>query len=253
MKLTSKAEVWQATCIKEAKANCAYTIAEAENCCSVAIRKVESHGTKQAHSIQQAHAEGMQHLETEAIREEGKDCLSFLATCGAALQASPPKPMGSGDPLSSDPGKFAPSTLLNVPPSVSLQESALPVTHPTAPMAPGPPALSKQQHPSPSQTVSPPQLEVTSRVTSKEPPHSKRRDEMPLHKALAGSWWEAFIRDLDLVQKAREEHYKTNCPYFNHETSCNLMKIFWDMIPSAGLLGSHIYEIQEFWEGWSEL
>ena len=38
----------------------------------------------------------------------------------------------------------------------------------------------------------------------------KRRDEMPLHKALAGSRREAFARDTDLVQKAREEHYKMN-------------------------------------------
>ena len=55
------------------------------------IRKAESHRAKQAHSIQQSHAEGMQHLEMEAIKEEGKDCLSFLATCSVALQASPPK------------------------------------------------------------------------------------------------------------------------------------------------------------------
>ena len=96
-------------------------------------------------------------------------------------------------------------------------------------------------------------MEATSRVASEEPPHSKRRDEMPLHKALTGSQWEAFARDSDLVQKAREEHYKTNCPHFDHKTSCNLTTVFWDMITSTGLLGSQIYEIQEFWEGWSEL
>ena len=31
------------------------------------------------------------------------------------------------------------------------------------------------------------------------------------------------------------------------------MNIFWDMISSASLLGSQIYEIQEFWEGQSKL
>ena len=76
---------------------------------------------------------------------------------------------------------------------------------------------------------------------------------MPLHKVLTGGQWEAFTRNSDLVWKMREEHYKMNFPHFNHETSHDLMNIFWDMITSVGLLGSQIYEIQEFWEGWSKL
>ena len=76
---------------------------------------------------------------------------------------------------------------------------------------------------------------------------------MPFHKALTGSQQEAFARDLDLVWKAREEHYKTNCPHFNCKTSHDLMNVLWDMITSASLLGSQIYEMQEVWEGWSEL
>ena len=70
--LISESEAWHATCIREAKANCTSTIAEAENCYSMAIRKAESHGTKQALSIQLLHVEDMQHLEMEAIEEEGK-------------------------------------------------------------------------------------------------------------------------------------------------------------------------------------
>ena len=81
----------------------------------------------------------------------------------------------------------------------------------------------------------------------------KRRDETPLHKVLAGSQREAFARDSDLVWKAREKHYKTNCPHFDCETSCDLMNISQDMIRSASLLGSQIYKIQEVWEGQSEL
>ena len=90
----NKAEARYAACIKEAKAHYVSIIAEVENHCSVAIRKAESCGAKQAHSIQQSHAEGMQCLETEAIGEEGKDHLSFLATCRAALWASHPKDCG---------------------------------------------------------------------------------------------------------------------------------------------------------------
>ena len=103
--LISQAEVQHATYIKEAEVNCASFIAEAENCCFVAIGKVESHGAKQVHSIQQSHAEGMQCLEMEAIGEEGKDHLSFFATCGAALWTTPQSPCGSSDSLSSVPGK----------------------------------------------------------------------------------------------------------------------------------------------------
>ena len=94
MTLISKAEAWYATCIKKAEANCASIIAEVVNCCSMVIRKAESFGAKQAHSIQQSNAKGMQHLEMVAIGEEGKDWLSFLATCGAALWASCPKDHG---------------------------------------------------------------------------------------------------------------------------------------------------------------
>ena len=114
--LISQAEAWHATCIKEAKANCTSIIAEVENCCSMAIRKAESCSTKQACTIQQSHAKGMQHLETEAIGEEGKDCLSFLTACGTALWASPPKPMGSGDLFHLLLGNTPLSTLLTIPP-----------------------------------------------------------------------------------------------------------------------------------------
>ena len=107
--------------------------------------------------------------------------------------------------------------------------------------------------PLPQPDLSPPQLETSPRVAPEEPPHTKRRDEMPVLKALTGGWWEAFTRDSDLVWKVREEHYKTNCPHFNCETSHDLTNVFQDMIASAGLLGSQIYKIQEFWEGQSEL
>ena len=92
--LIREAEAQHATCIREAEANCTSTIAETENCCSTAIRKVETHCVKQACSIQLSHDEGMQHLETEAIEEEGKDCLSFLAACGTVLQACLPEAHG---------------------------------------------------------------------------------------------------------------------------------------------------------------
>ena len=83
----TEAKVWHATCIKEVEANCAHTLAEAENCCTTAIREAESLGASQAHSIQQSHAKAIQHLEAEAIEEEIRDCLTFLAT--AVLPSGP--------------------------------------------------------------------------------------------------------------------------------------------------------------------
>ena len=76
---------------------------------------------------------------------------------------------------------------------------------------------------------------------------------MPLHKAFMGSQQEDFAQDCDLGQKAREDHFKTNHPHFDCKTSCDLTDIFQDMIASAGLPGSQIYEIQEVWGGQSKL
>ena len=90
MTLISEAEVWHATCLKGIKDKCSLALAEAENCCSRTIREAESNCTSRTCSTQQSHAKDIQHLEAEAIEEEGKDCLIFLTTCCAALRASPP-------------------------------------------------------------------------------------------------------------------------------------------------------------------
>ena len=89
--------------------------------------------------------------------------------------------------------------------------------------------------------------------TSGEPPHLKWKDKIPLRKSLKGSWQEAFAKDSNLVQQAREDYFKTNCPHFNWETLCDLSHVFQDMISHIGLLDSQIYEIQEAWTGQGEL
>ena len=94
---------------------------------------------------------------------------------------------------------------------------------------------------------------ATSNVAPEEPSHSKQKEEMPLHKALSRSQQEAFSRDSWLVCKVREEYYQENCPHFNSENSCNLTDVFQNMIESASLLGSEIYEIQETWTERCEL
>ena len=72
-------------------------------------------------------------------------------------------------------------------------------------------------------------------------------------KSLKGSQQEAFAKDSDLVQQAREDYFKTNCSHFDCETLYNLFGVFWDMITYASLLGSQIYKIQEVWMGWEDL
>ena len=63
----------------------------------------------------------------------------------------------------------------------------------------------------------------------------------------------AFTKDSDLVQQAREAYCRTSHPDFNHEVPHNLAGLLQDMIISAGLLDSTIYEIQEIWTGWENL
>ena len=80
--------------IREAEANCASIVTEVEAHCTADIRKAESCCVEYAHSSQQLHAAGMQHLEMEATEEERRDSLSFLTACGMALQACPPEACG---------------------------------------------------------------------------------------------------------------------------------------------------------------
>ena len=90
--LVREAEAHHTTIIREAEDDCATIVAEAH--CTTNIRKAECHCMEKAHSIQQSHAEDMQHLEIDTMEEEGRDHLSFQAACGGALQVCPWSPNG---------------------------------------------------------------------------------------------------------------------------------------------------------------
>ena len=200
--LISEAKVWHTTSIKEIEDDCTQALAEAENCCSTTIREAESRGASKAHSIQQSHARDIQHLEAEAIEEEGRDCLTFLATCSTALRASPPEAHGIMiTPFHLPLGNAPTSTLLSIPLGVSPpeQEPAPQTPLSTAPAVTRPSPWSKQQHNSPDQVKPLPPSEATSKVTPKEPPHSKQKEEMLFHKALSMSHQQAFSRDSRFV------------------------------------------------------
>ena len=76
---------------------------------------------------------------------------------------------------------------------------------------------------------------------------------MPLNKSLKGSQQEAFNKDSDLVQQAREDYFRTNYPCFNCKTSYDLSGLFWDMIAFADLISSDIHKLQEAWTGQEDL
>ena len=187
---------------------------------------------------------------------ERRGHLAFLTTCSTTLRAGPPKTCGIMVPPSHLLLGNAPiSTLLYIPPGISPpeQEPALQTPPSSALAATRPSPQSKWQQNLPDQVEAPSPLVATSNMTPKEPPHSRQKEEMPLHKALTRSQQEAFNRDSQLVHKVREEYYQENHPHFNSKNSCNLMDIFWNMVESASLLGSEIYEIQETWTGRCEL
>ena len=230
--------------IREAKVHCMVTVREAESHCAVEIRRAESYSMAQAHSIQQSHSEGMQHLKTDALEEEGRDHLSFLTACRAALQACPLNALGGlMYPLHLLTGNMSLATLLSPPhqASTTREESTLMLTPGEPTSLPG----AKCPH-LPNQMCSLPLLEDAT-GTNDEPPHLKWKEGTFFMASLKGDQQEAFAKDSLLVQKAMEDYFKAHHPHFNHETLQDLSNLFQDMIMSTDLLNSEIFKIQEKW------
>ena len=106
---------------------------------------IDTHHRKQVlnfeMAIQQSHSNSMQCLEREAMEEEERGHLSFLATCGVALQACPPEAHGVLlCPLQLLMGNMSLATLLAIPPQASTaREEPTPViSHPTTLVVPIP-------------------------------------------------------------------------------------------------------------------
>ena len=59
-----------------------------------------------------------------------------------------------------------------------------------------------------------------------------------LRNSQKGGWQEAFAKDSDLVQQARETYFRMNWPEFDHKSLHALAGLFWEMIASIGLLDS---------------
>ena len=147
--LISNAKVQHTAHIKEIEDNCSHISAETENCCSSAIWDTESQGASNAHSIQQSHTKGIQHLEVEAIEEEVRDCLTFHTTWSAALRANPPEALDiMVTPYHLLLGNAPTSALLSISPGVSPseQEPALQLPPSSVPAVTRPSPQFKQGH-----------------------------------------------------------------------------------------------------------
>ena len=249
-------EIHCAKTIREAEAHSSTTIMEVEAHCAADIREVESHCADHACAIQQFHSDKMQCLEREAIEEEEKDWQSFLATCGMALQVCPLEAHGVLMwPLQLLMGNMSLAAVLAIPPQVSIaREEPTPViSHPATPAAPASSSGTKQWHHLPDQAACSPWPTDEVPEASEEPPHQKWKDSMPLNTLLKGGQGEAFSKDSDLVQQAREAYFSTSHPDFDCKVPHNLASLFWYIIISASLLDSKIYEIQEIWTGQEDL
>ena len=180
--LIGEANTHHAACIKEVEADCASILAEAENCCMTAIREAESQGASQAHLIWQLHAKDMQHLEAEAIDEEGMEHLTFLATCGSALRAcSPEAHRILVTPFGLLLGNAQTSALLSIPPGLSPFQLEPTLGTPPASISKALEQLPwpKQQHHSPNQVEPSSPSESTSKAALDEPPIRSRRRSHP--------------------------------------------------------------------------
>ena len=213
------------------------TVREAGSHCAAEIREAESYSAAQACSIQQSHLEGMQSLKTDALEEEGRDHLSFLSACGAALQACPPNVLGIlMYPLHLLTGNMSLATLLSLLHQVytNREESTLMST----PAAPAPSPGAKWPHLPNVMSSSPLLGDATG--NNNGPPCLKWKGETSYMMSLKGDWQEAFAKDSHLVQWAREDYFKAHHPHFNHETLWDLSDLLQDMIISADLLDSKI-------------
>ena len=74
-----------------------------------------------------------------------------------------------------------------------------------------------------------------------------------LEQVLKLSHIEAFGQDSDLVKEARKEFFLKHSYNFITEGTCDLSEIFRQMVTSARLLGTSIYEIQVSWTEPDEL
>ena len=257
--------------IKEAKALCAWTIQDMETHCTVLIWKAEvqacclyqgdwgwlhsclsrgrelllnSHqgGRVLRHFPSSAQfnnhiAKDIQCLEVQRpLREEGRDHLTFLAACCTTLRASPPEAHRiMVIPFHLLLWNAPTSALLSIPLGVSPPEQEpAPQTPPSSALAvtrPSPWSKWWYNLPDWVEPLSP--SETTSKVTPKEPPHSKQKEEMLFHEALSRSCTrKALTRHSRLVWKVREDYYWENHPHFNSKTSCDMADIFWSMIES---------------------
>ena len=190
--------------IQEAGAACAAAIWEVEAVCTAAIREAETACADHTHTLQQTHRDSMQGLEREAIKGEGRDCQSFLATSGVALQACPGEACGVlMNPLQLLMGNMSLATLMAIPPGIHHHEGTYPCDFPSN-YSGGTHVLRNQiamPFTWPGSILTTVRRWSCRNLWRAALPEVENR--MPLKILLKGGQWEAFVQDSDLVQQAR--------------------------------------------------
>ena len=108
----------------------------------------------------------------------------------------------------------------------------------------------KRQLPSLDPVANMPLGRTTSKVTSEGSPNSKWWEVPPWNKVLKQSCSEVFSRDTNLVKEANKEYFKRHSYNFTAEGTHDLSEVFRQMAKSTKLLGSAIYEIRRYGQGW---
>ena len=193
---------FQAT-IMEAKTTRCHSIQAAEVACSKAISNAEAQTYSQAMMFQEEHSKYLWSLGEEAFEEESRSCHEILSSCQATLYHSTQPLRGvlaaSYHLLL---GQAPPSPTLILPPrtpSVEEQPSTATPPVPTPKQSPRP----KRWFPSP-EPMGNTLLGRASLVAALgRPLNPKKWENLPWFKSLKPSNVEAFLRDSDIVVKAR--------------------------------------------------
>ena len=81
----------------------------------------------------------------------------------------------------------------------------------------------------------------------------KKQETPPWFKLLKPGHAEAFLRDSNIVVKARLHFFSKHSYNFNQDGNHDLSRIFKKLAVSASLLGTNIHEIEASWTGPEEL
>ena len=186
-------------------------------------------------------------LESEAIKEEGQTCQSFLWAYGGSR------------------GTYVPHTVINrehvshrSSDGCSTTDHQPKGSHPLTfssnrPTMAAHPTGTKQQHCSLGCEMGLDQSGDEPTSCPKEPPQWRQKEEDPLAGCLKGAHQEAFRKDSNLVKQIRQTYFRAHHLEFDSEITHDLACVFKEMADIVSLLNTEIHQVQDPWPGKKEL